>query len=167
MSTTQATLFPIVATAPARRAIPRIPQVRVQLVRERSVPYTAGIDSPAALASIARNVIGEGDRETFLVIHLNTRHEAISCEVVAIGQIASVSISAREVFKAALLANASAIAIAHNHPSGDPTPSRDDEAVTRTMIAAGNLIGVPVIDHIVVGHAGHVSMREANPNLPW
>ena len=66
----------------------------------------------------------------------------------------------REVFKAAMLANAAAIVLAHNHPSGDPTPSPDDMALTRRLVDAGRLIGVDVLDHIVIGDGRHVSFRE-------
>ena len=66
----------------------------------------------------------------------------------------------REVFKAALLANAASIVLAHNHPSGDPAPSPDDVALTRRLVDAGRLLGVEVLDHIVIGEGRYVSVRE-------
>jgi DNA repair protein RadC len=65
------------------------------------------------------------------------------------------------VFKAALLANAAAIIVAHNHPSGDPTPSPDDAALTARLAAAGEMLGVPLLDHIVIGDARYFSFKEA------
>ena len=65
-----------------------------------------------------------------------------------------------QVFKAAILANAAAIVLAHNHPSGDPAPSPDDTALTRRLVEAGKLIGVDVLDHIVIGDGRYVSFRE-------
>jgi DNA repair protein RadC len=77
------------------------------------------------------------------------------------GTLDSTVVHPREVFKTALLANAAAVIVAHNHPSGDPSPSADDIALTRRLTQAGNIIGIPVLDHLVIGVRSHFSLREA------
>lgn len=76
------------------------------------------------------------------------------------GPLDTLLVHPREVFKAALLANAAAIVVAHNHPSGDPTPSPDDMEMTRRLVAAGGVLGMSVLDHIIVGHGGYYSFHE-------
>jgi DNA repair protein RadC len=105
-------------------------------------------------------LIGDQDREAFVVVHLNAKHKIVSLEVVAIGTLSATLVHPREVFKGALLANAAAIGLAHNHPSGDPTPSPEDLALTAQLLAAGEVVGVRVLDHIVIGDDCHVSIRE-------
>lgn len=87
--------------------------------------------------------------------HLTAYHE------LSRGTLDSTAVHPREVFKTALLANAAAVIVGHNHPSGDPSPSADDIALTRRLTQAGNIIGIPLLDHLVIGVRSHVSMREA------
>lgn len=134
--------------------------VRVQAVRERTLTYEATISGPSAMATAVRALIGEHDREAFVVVHLNAKHKIVSLEVVAVGTLSATLVHPREVFKGALLANAAAIGLAHNHPSGDPTPSPEDLALTAQLLAAGEVVGVRVLDHIVLGDDRHVSLRD-------
>ncbi len=140
----------------------RTPLVRVELVRERSVTYevSPAVQSPEDLVSVARALIGDSDREVMAVIYLNHKHKVQAIERVATGTLSSVVVHPREVFKGALLANASAIAMVHNHPSGDPTPSEDDRELTKRVMQAGEILGIRVLDHIVLGEDKHVSLRE-------
>lgn len=134
--------------------------VRVQLVRERRLSYEPGIGGPSDLAAAARALVGDEDREAFVVLHLTTKHKVASIEVVSRGTLDATLAHPREVFKGALLANAAAIALAHNHPSGDPTPSHEDIALTKQLMAAGEILGVRVLDHVVLGDECFVSLRQ-------
>lgn len=78
----------------------------------------------------------------------------------SIGSLDATQITGREVFKPAILANAAAVVLGHKHPSGDPTPSPSDVAVTRTMVNAGKLLNVDVVDHIIIGDRQHLSLKE-------
>ena len=105
------------------------------------------------------------DRESVYVLHLDTANRVVGIEEVARGTLDSVTTHPREVFKSAILTNAQAIILAHNHPSGNPQPSQADFDITERMADAGNLIGIPVRDHVVVGAEGCTSIRELKPNL--
>lgn len=140
----------------------RAPVVRVQAVRERTVVYETAIGGPVDLAAAIRALIGDMDREGFVVIHLNAKHKIVSLEVAAVGTLTAVLVSPSSVFKGALLANAASIALGHLHPSGDPTPSPEDLALTRQLMQAGEVLGVRVVDHVVIGEDCHVSLRETS-----
>lgn len=102
-------------------------------------------------ADVLAHLLEGRDRETFVVLHLDTKLRPLSIEVVAVGTLAATLVHPREVFKGAFLANASTIVVAHNHPSGDPTPSPEDLALTETLLRAGEMLGVPVLDHLIMG----------------
>ena len=89
--------------------------------------------------------------EVFAVLFLSTRHHVLAYHEVGRGTLDTVLVTPREVFKAAILANAAAVILCHSHPSGDPTPSPDDVALTGRLAAAGTLLGIEVLDHIIVG----------------
>jgi len=93
------------------------------------------------------------DVENMIVVHLNTRRRPIGFEIISNGTLDTILVHPREVFKAAIVMNAAAIVLAHNHPSGDPTPSDADVKVTRDLIRAGQLLKIEVLDHIVLGKA--------------
>ena len=114
-------------------------------------------DVPAAL----RQLIGTKDREHFVVLHLNGKHRVISTEVVSVGTLTTSLVHPREVFKGALLANAAAIICAHNHPSGDVTPSVEDRSVCTRLKEAGQLLGVQLLDFLVVSPTDTWSANEA------
>jgi DNA repair protein RadC len=97
---------------------------------------------------------------------LNTRRRLIRVEHISQGTLDTILVHPREVFKPAITANAAAMVLAHNHPSGDPTPSEADIKVTRDLIRAGQLLKIEVLDHVIIGHAtqerpkDYVSLRE-------
>jgi DNA repair protein RadC len=111
------------------------------------------LDNPENVVRLlrARNLVK--DVETLQVLLLNTRRRLIRVEEVTDGTIDTLLVHAREVFRHAIAANASAIVLAHNHPSGDPAPSEADIKVTRDLIRAGQLLKIEVLDHIVIGRA--------------
>jgi len=98
--------------------------------------------------------------EHFGVVLLDVKHRLLKVAVVSVGSIDATVILPREVFREAALSAAGAIVLFHNHPSGDPTPSPDDLAVTRRMVDAGRLMGIDVVDHLILADARYVSLRE-------
>jgi DNA repair protein RadC len=138
----------------------QIPAVRIALVRERTIASSLRvIRSPEDAAGILGEVIGDRDRETFAVLLLDTKHRVIAVHIASIGSLDSAPVHPREIFKAAILANARAVILGHNHPSGDPEPSQHDVHVTRRLAEVGKLLDISVLDHIIVGDRVHVSLR--------
>ena len=138
----------------------RIPAVRVALVRERSVVSTLRVvRSPEDAAALLREVIGDYDRETFAILLLDTKNRLIAVHIASIGLLHSAPVHPREIFNAAILANARAVILGHNHPSGDPQPSVQDMRVTHLLAEAGRLLEIQVLDHIIIGDGTHVSLR--------
>lgn len=131
------------------------------MTKERNVYYeNKKVRSPQDSAEIFRNFIGNADREMFVVMCLNTKNEVTSLTVAHIGSLNASVVHPREVFKTAILSNSFAIAVCHNHPSGNPTPSPEDISVTQRLVQAGQIIGIEVLDHIVLGDDKHVSLAE-------
>lgn len=118
------------------------------------------IDSDKTAADMLQRYLHGIDREHFVVLLLDTKHHVIGIHTVSIGNLNSSLVHPREVFKAAILGNAAAIILGHNHPSGDPTPSFEDKELTKRLKAAGELLGIPVLDHIVIGDDTHVSFQQ-------
>lgn len=116
------------------------------------------VTSPEQAADAIVPRLAGADRERCLAALLDTKHRLLAMSTVSVGSIDHTFMAPREVFRDALSANAAAIVLAHNHPSGDPEPSRDDEAVTRRLVRAGSLIGIEVLDHLVVGDGSWVSL---------
>ena len=118
------------------------------------------INSPADAADLVRYEMSALEQEHLRVLLLDTRNHVLDIVEVYHGSVNMSQVRVGEVFKAAIRRNAAALIVVHNHPSGDPTPSPDDVAVTRELIKAGELIDVMVLDHIIIGRGRHVSMKE-------
>jgi DNA repair protein RadC len=116
------------------------------------------LTGPEAAAELLVPALANLDRERCVATLLDTKHRLIEQVVVSIGSVDHTFMAPREVYRDALLANASALVLAHNHPSGDPEPSRDDEQLTRRLVRAGELVGVDLLDHLVVGGERWVSL---------
>ena len=127
---------------------------RIALVRDRPLSFGEPIlNNSQEAQAVAKTLIremGQSDREQLVVILLNAKNQMVGVNLVATGGITSAQVCPREVVKPALLANASAIIIAHNHPSGNIEPSADDHHLTKKIIQAANLIGIQVHEHLVV-----------------
>lgn len=141
-------------------------------LRELTIRYTARttgngqsvmvgrlMRTPGDSAAVFTTLLADQPTEVFAMLCLTTKHRVIAYHEVSRGTLDSVLVSPRDVFKAALLANAAAIVVGHNHPSGDPTPSPDDIALTRRLVEAGTLMGIDVLDHVVVGDGGYISLH--------
>ncbi len=105
-------------------------------------------------------LIGDRNREEFHELLLDTRHRVLGHRVVSVGSLQSSIVHPREVFRPAVRAAAAAVVVAHNHPSGDPSPSPEDRAVTARLTAAGELMGIALLDHIVLGEQEFYSFAE-------
>jgi DNA repair protein RadC len=99
-------------------------------------------------------------KEQFVVILLNNKNKVIGTEVVSEGSLSSSIVHPREVYAPAILHHAAAIMVAHNHPSGDPKPSIEDEEVTRLLLRSGKVLGIPMIDHVIIGDGNYYSFLE-------
>jgi DNA repair protein RadC len=124
------------------------------------------LDAPERVADYLREANRLFEVETFQAVLLNTRRRLIRVEQLSQGTLDTILVHPREVFRAAIAGNASALVIVHNHPSGDPTPSESDIKVTRDLIRAGQLLKIDVLDHVILGRAtperprDFVSLRE-------
>lgn len=116
------------------------------------------VDSPEAAADLLLPAFVNADRERCVAAYVDTKHRVLSVVTISIGSIDHTFMSPREVFRDALLTNAAAVVLAHNHPSGDPEPSSDDMAVSRRLARSGSMIGVEVLDHLVIGDHRWVSL---------
>lgn len=105
------------------------------------------------------------DRESFYVLYLDSKNRVNGIEEAHKGTVASVEVHPREVFKGALAANSTAVILAHNHPSGSPEQSREDILLTRRLVEAGKILGVPVLDHVIVARGGCTSIRGQDESI--
>jgi DNA repair protein RadC len=135
--------------------------VRVELVREGPWPVGEPLIMPAMAFELLKDHAARWDREHFVTMLLDGQHRVVGIDDVAIGASGSCPVHPREVFKSAILANASAIIAAHNHPSGDVTPSAEDLSVTKRLADAGSLLGIRLLDHLIVTGTTFYSMKDA------
>ena len=137
---------------------------RVVLVKEKGAMYDVQkkIESPydayKAITEIAK--VQEEAQEVFGILILNTKNKIVAAHEVSRGVLNSSLVHPREVFKPAVLYNAAAIICFHNHPSGDPEPSREDIEITNRLVEAGKIMGIEILDHIIVGDDGYVSLKK-------
>ena len=118
------------------------------------------IEAPAAAADVLLPLIGSLDREHAVLLSLSTKHKLIATTTLSIGTVDRTFFAPREVFLDAIRHGAAAIILGHNHPSGDPEPSVDDVAITRRIARAGELLGIPLLDHLVIGDEQWVSLAQ-------
>ncbi len=129
----------------------------------RRLAAGAAIGGPADVFRHFHPRLRDAAHERFLVVLLDGRHRVMHQELVSQGTLTASLVHPREVFRPALRAAAAALVLVHNHPSGDPTPSREDHEVTCRLVRAGEILGVPVLDHVVVAERGYRSLRDACP----
>lgn len=138
-----------------------IPTYRVMLVREAEVRgVRPQIRSVTDLYGILKDQLAGADREHFMVVMLNRKNRLIGLNTVSIGSLTASVVHPREVYKPAILCNASAVAFGHNHPSGDPQPSQEDRHITARLVEAGKLLGIQVLDHLIIGEQGYFSFAD-------
>jgi len=140
----------------------RLQVVRISLVKERPLLYEGQrLTAPGQIQAAFQSLLGDADREYCVVFMLDGKNRIGSCNVVSIGSLNQAIVHPREVFKAAILSNAAAVIVAHNHPSGDPNPSREDREITRRLKEAGELLGIRLLDHVIVGDNSYLSFTES------
>jgi DNA repair protein RadC len=141
----------------------KLPVYKLRLVRDGSATYPPiSLKQPQLAALFFHRLIGHADREHAAALFLDAKGDPTGASIISVGALTFTPLPAREVFKAALMANACSLVLSHNHPGGTSTPSDQDVRVTRRLIRAGELLGVKVLDHIVVTAAGEfTSMLEA------
>lgn len=118
------------------------------------------INSPADVSSLMMEEMRYYDREYFYGLYLDRKGGLLLKEIVSIGSLSSTVVHAREVFKTAVKCSAASIILVHNHPSGDPSPSKEDIDITRRLVQSGNIIGIEVIDHLIIGQKNYCSLKE-------
>jgi DNA repair protein RadC len=134
---------------------------RVNLIRESNDWLTwTPISNPKDVFEYLKP-LQDKDREHFVAIFLNAKNIPLGVNLVSIGSLCGATVHPRESFKAAIMASASSVVFAHNHPSGDPKPSDADILITQKLKDAGDLLGIPVHDHIIVGHDCYYSFRDS------
>lgn len=118
------------------------------------------VRSPSDVAQLLMAEMAHLDQENFRVLYLDTRNRLLGSETVYVGTLNASHIRVAEIFRDAVKRNCAAVIVAHNHPSGDPSPSPEDVEVTRQLIAAGKLLSIELLDHLVIGQQRFVSLRE-------
>ena len=136
-----------------------VPWVRVMLVKDSPASYYPAIHSSQDVVNLSQDMLSL-DREEFRVLLLNAKHQVMGVHTVSIGSLTVSIVHPREVYKAAILANAAEIIGIHNHPSGNPDPSPEDHALTKRLSEAGTILGITLLDHVIIGHNTHYSFAD-------
>ena len=118
------------------------------------------VTSPRSIAEFLMPQYGNRPVEQFGIVLLDTKHKVLRTTVLSVGTLDASIVHPREIFREATAGGAAAIVLFHNHPSGDPEPSRDDRRLTERLIAAGMVMGIDVLDHVILGDASYFSFRE-------
>ncbi|MBK6430965.1 MAG: DNA repair protein RadC [Anaerolineae bacterium] len=143
----------------------KVTQIKAALELGKRLLVSSPLDrpqvrSPAEAAELLMAEMGLLEQEQLRTILLDTRNTVIGIPIIYQGSLNSAAIRVGEMFRHAIKANAAAMIVAHNHPSGDPAPSPEDVRVTRSIVEAGKLLDIDVLDHVVIGHQRFVSMKE-------
>lgn len=129
----------------------RVPVYRLKLVKDKVLQLTdVNVDQPPVAARLLGRLIGDSDREHLVALFLDVRKDIVGAQIIATGCLDSCRTTPREVFKAAIVANAHGIVLGHNHPSGGGQPSPADIRLTRKLARSGDLLGIPILDHLIV-----------------
>jgi len=118
------------------------------------------ITGPEAVARLLLDEVRSARREIFFGLFLNSRNRLIDREIISIGSLNASIVHPREIFRGAVLRSAAALVVCHNHPAGDPHPSREDVEVTHRLFQAGQILGVPLVDHVILGAGHYVSLKD-------
>lgn len=121
---------------------------------------SVSLSDPDSVANYLFEYFRDSYKEEFCVLLLDTKNKIIAIQNVSVGTINQSLVHPREVFRYAIMKNSNSIILCHNHPSGDPTPSREDILITERLIMAGDYIGIKILDHLIIGDKNYVSLRE-------
>lgn len=138
----------------------KVDLVSIRLEKEKTLELPINkINSPQSAAFIFEQYLKNLDKEHFVVMCLNAKNIITNLSTVSIGTLTGSIVHPREVFKTAILSNSECIVVAHNHPSGDPTPSQEDINITERLEQAGKMLGIHIMDHIIIGNDRWYSFR--------
>ena len=142
-----------------------VPRYTISLIKEAASPFHAKTrcQSSEDVYRYFKDICENQDREHLYALFLDTKHVPIGMNHVAMGTLSTTIVHPREVFKCAILLNAACLLIVHNHPSGDPSPSPEDRALTTRIAEAGQLLGIALLDHVVIGNGRYFSFADHGP----
>ncbi len=139
--------------------------ITIKSLEVREIEYTydkrpkiSGMDD---VVQIVKPMIADSNKEFFMALYLNTKNGVLKQEVISIGSLNANIVHPREIFKTACMISASSIIVAHNHPSGDPMPSREDIEITKILSEAGKMMGIELLDHVIIGYDRNYGFKES------
>lgn len=139
----------------------RVDIVSLKMIKESSVLYAnRRISKPNEIVDLLKAFLEDCDREKLIVCCLNTKNEPTSISVVSVGSLNTSIVHPREVFKTAVMSNSASIILAHNHPSSDLTPSKEDIDITERIKQGGNILGIKLLDHLILADGKYLSLLE-------
>jgi DNA repair protein RadC len=138
--------------------------IKIKSIEIREIEYTyekrPEISSMDDVVRIIKPMIADSNKEFFIALYLNTKNGILKQEIISIVSLSSNIVHPREVFRTACMISASCIVVAHNHPSGDPAPSREDIEITKKLSEAGKIIGITLLDHVIIGYDRNYGFKE-------
>jgi DNA repair protein RadC len=139
-----------------------LPRYRIMLVKESEDSFTTypKFQNSRELFQSFREELAALDREHFFLITLDSKNRTIGYHTISVGSLSSSLVHPREVFKPAILENSAAVIFLHNHPSGDPAPSREDRDCSNRLVEASKILGIRVLDHIIFGESDYYSFAD-------
>jgi len=145
-----------------------IPHYKVKLVKDRTYKYPCDdIPDASAAQTVGLHLLKNLPHEEIIAAYLNSSNKIIGTQTLSMGGLDGAALLPRDIFRGALVCNAAAFIMMHNHPSGDPTPSKQDIDVTKRVIQAGKLLGISLLDHLVIADGRAVSIRDFYTDLNW
>ncbi len=139
--------------------------ITIKSLEVREIEYTydkrpkiSGMDD---VIKAVKPMISDPNKEFFMALYLNTKNGILKQEVISIGSLNANIVHPREIFKTACMVSASSIIVAHNHPSGDPSPSREDIEITKKLSEAGKMMGIGLLDHVIIGYDRNYGFKES------
>jgi DNA repair protein RadC len=139
--------------------------IKVKSLEVREIEYSYDkrpkISGMNDVIEAVKPMIADPNKEFFIALYLNTKNGILKQEVISIGSLNANIIHPREVFRTACMISASSIIVAHNHPSGDPSPSREDIEITKKLSEAGKMMGIELLDHVIIGYDKNYGFKES------
>lgn len=135
--------------------------VTTRLLRESGPWYAQYVKSPEDVQNVMRQHLDleNADREYFVALYLDKKCSINAANIISVGGLSNTIVHPREVFKIAILTSSNSIIVCHNHPSGDPSPSKEDIEVTKRLVKAGKILGIELLDHVIIGNKDFASFQ--------
>ncbi len=139
--------------------------IKIKSLEVREIEYSYDkrpkINGMEDVVEAVKPMISDPNKEFFMALYLNTKNGILKQEVISIGGLNANIVHPREIFKTACMISASSIIVAHNHPSGDPSPSREDIEITKKLSEAGKILDIKLLDHVIIGHDSNYGFKES------